>query len=94
MIGQRKGGCDDGNQSTGVCRGGIDDLCLLATASKDMEVQVCGGCIARYVGDILNRRLPLVSVRVDSAILADHCDQFHHVAYDGGNPSAQITFSS
>jgi len=42
MVGLGKGDCDDGNRSTGVCGGDIDDLCLLAPASKDMEVEVCG----------------------------------------------------
>ena len=94
MVGLGKGDCDDGNRSTGICGGDLNDLCLLAPASKDMEVEVCGWCLVGYVGYILNRCLPLVSVRAGFAILADHSDEFHHVAFNWGDTRAQAALSS
>ena len=85
---------DDGNRSTRVCSRGVDDLCVLASASEDVGLKVCGRCIAGHAGDILSGRLPLVSVWTGSAFLADHSDQFHHIASDGGDLSTQAALSS
>jgi hypothetical protein len=84
---------DDGNRSTGVCSWDDDDLRLLASAAEDVDLEVCGRCVAGHAGHILIRCLPLVSVWAGSAILADHSDKFHYVASDGGNLIAQAALS-
>ena len=60
---------DDGNRSTGVCGRDVDDLCLLASATEDVGLKVCGLCIAGHAGHILSGRLPLVSVWTGSVLL-------------------------
>ena len=84
---------DDRNRSSRVCSRNLDDLCLLATVAEDMGLEVCRRCINGHAGHILNRRLPLVSVRASSTILADYSDEFHHVASDGGDLGTQAALS-
>ena len=84
---------NDGNRSTRVCGRDVDDLCLLASATEDVGHEVCRRCIAGHAGDILSGRLPLVSVWTGFAFLADHSDQCHHIASDGGDSGAQAALS-
>jgi hypothetical protein len=57
-------------------------------------LEICGRCIAGLADHILSRCLSLVFLRSGSPFLADHSDQFHHVASDGGDLSAQAALSS
>ena len=86
--------CNDGNRSIGVCGRHVDDLCFLASATENVGLEVCGRCVDGLAGHILSRCLSLVFVRSGSPFLADHSDQFHHVASDGGDSSTQAALSS
>ena len=86
--------CNDGNRSIGVCCGDVDDLCFLASATEDVGLEICGRCIDGHAGHILKRCLSLVFVWAGSPFLADHSDQFHHVASDGGDLGTQAALSS
>jgi hypothetical protein len=51
-------------------------VCLLASATEDLDLEICGQRLAEYAGHILLRRLSLVYVWTGFAGLADHSDQF------------------
>jgi hypothetical protein len=64
------------------------------SATEDVGLEICWRCIDGHAGHILKRCLSLVFIWIGSPFLADHSEQFHHVASDGSDPSTQAALPS